>query len=143
MENEFHNPPDAEIAACLDRSRSVAVIGLSPDTARPSHGVAAALDRLGYAVTGVRPGTERIRNFPVVPDLVELPSPVDLAVVFRRPEHAGEVVDRAVAAGVPALWFQEGTGRAEAARRARDAGLFVVMERCIYRDGIPLLQEGN
>lgn len=142
MTSPFQNPPDAEIADRLRHSQTVAVIGVSPDRSRPSHGVAAALDRLGYQVTGVRPGTDRIRDFPVVPELAALPDSVDLAVVFRRHEHAGEVVDQALEAAVPALWFQEGAGEALAARRAREAGLFVVMDRCIYRDGIPLLQAG-
>lgn len=137
---DFENPSDAEIAERLAQTRKIAVVGLSPKEGRPSHGVGAALKRLGFELTAVRPGTDEVLGVPAVPSLRELPGPVDMAVVFRRPEHVAEVVDDAIAAGVPAIWLQDGVVDAEAAERARQAGLFVVMDRCIYRDGVPLLQ---
>ncbi|MDQ2069850.1 CoA-binding protein [Natronospira bacteriovora] len=137
---EFDNPSQDEIAARLGRTRKIAVVGISPKTDRPSHGVSAALARLGFELTGVRPGADEVMGFPAVPTLRDLPEPVDMAVVFRRPEHVAEVVDDAIEAGVPALWLQDGVVDEAAARRAREAGLFVVMDRCIYRDGVPLMQ---
>lgn len=137
---DFENPSEAEIAERLAQTRRIAVVGLSPKEGRPSHGVGAALKRLGFELTAVRPGTDEVLGVPAVPSLRELPGPVDMAVVFRRPEHVAEVVDDAIAAGVPAIWLQDGVVDAESAERARQAGLFVVMDRCIYRDGVPLLQ---
>ncbi len=137
---EFNNPADAEIGRYLANARRVAVVGMSPDRERPSYGVAAALDRLGFEITAVRPDCEDVRGFPAVPELQALPEPADLAVVFRRPETLGAVVDDAIAGRIPGLWFQLGVVDTAAALRARAAGLFVVMDRCIYRDGIPLLQ---
>jgi len=139
----FSNPSDEAIAEQLENTRRIAVVGLSPKEGRPSHGVGAALIRLGFDLTGVRPGSNEILGVPAVPSLKDLPGPVDMAVVFRRPEHVAEVVDDAIEAGVPALWLQDGVVDAEAAEKARQAGIFVVMDRCIYRDGVPLMQSGG
>jgi uncharacterized protein len=136
----FSNPDDRKIAERLRSTRRIAVVGLSPTAGRPSNGVGLALKRLGFDLIGVRPDADEVIGVPAVPTLRDLPGPVDMAVVFRRPEHVAEVVDDAIAAGVPALWLQEGVIDEAAARRAVEAGLFVVMDRCIYRDGIPLLQ---
>ncbi|WP_406672044.1 CoA-binding protein [Natronospira sp.] len=136
----FRNPDQQAIAEQLNRTRRIAVVGLSPKEGRPSHGVGAALKRLGFELTAVRPGSHEVMGVPAVPSLRDLNGPVDMAVVFRRPEHVAEVVDDAIAAGVPALWLQDGVIDRDAARRAVDAGLFVVMDRCIYRDGVPLMQ---
>lgn len=141
--SDFQNPSDAEIAERLSRTKSIAVVGMSPKEGRPSHGVSAALKRLGFELTAVRPGTDEVMGVPAVPSLRDLPGPVDMAVVFRRPEHVAEVVDDAIAEGLPAIWLQDGVIDEAAAARARDAGLFVVMDRCIYRDGVPLLQDGH
>lgn len=141
--SDFQNPSDAEIAERLSRTKSIAVVGMSPKEGRPSHGVSAALKRLGFDLTAVRPGANEVMGVPAVPSLRDLPGPVDMAVVFRRPEHVAEVVDDAIAAGLPAIWLQDGVIDEAAAARARDAGLFVVMDRCVYRDGVPLLQDGH
>lgn len=136
---QFSNPSDAEIADRLSRTRRIAVVGLSPREGRPSHGVGAALQRLGFELTAVRPDRDEVMGVPAVPKLVDLPDPVDMAVVFRRPEFVAGVVDDAIAANIPALWLQDGVVDEQAAERAREAGMFVVMDRCIYRDGVPLL----
>ena len=138
--SEFQNPSNNEIGAQMRKTKRIAVVGLSPTPGRPSYGVGAALLRIGFELIAVRPGTEEVMGVPAVARLQDLPEPVDMAVVFRRPEHVAEVVDDALAAGVPALWFQDGVIDVAAGERAREAGLFVVMDRCIYRDGIALMQ---
>ncbi|MCP1728121.1 putative CoA-binding protein [Natronospira proteinivora] len=140
--SEFENPSDEAIAKRLAETRRIAVVGLSPKEGRPSHGVGSALKRLGFELLAVRPGTDEVMGVPAVPTLRDLPDKVDMAVVFRRPEHVAEVVDDAIAANIPALWLQDGVVDREAAEKARQAGLFVVMDRCIYRDGVPLMQAG-
>lgn len=135
----FANPPDAEIAERLRRVRTIAVIGLSPDTGRPSHGVAKALQGAGFRVVPVRPGTDEVLGETAYPDLASVPGPIDLVDVFRAPEHVPGIVDEVLRLGLPALWLQDGVVDEPAAQRARDAGVFVVMDRCIARDGLPLL----
>lgn len=134
----FKNPPDEEIAALLKRVRSVAVIGLSPRTSRPSHGVAAQLQRFGYRIIPVRPAVDSVLGEKAYPSLREVPHPFDLVDVFRAPEYVDRIVDDCIALGAPALWLQEGVVNHAAAERARQAGMTVVMDRCIYREYIRL-----
>lgn len=136
---EFTNPPDGAIAAMLRGVRTIAVVGLSPDRARPSHGVAAALQRAGFRIIPVRPGGGEILGEPARASLAEIDEPVDLVDVFRAPEHVPGIVDEVLALGLPALWLQDGVVDDASARRAADAGVFVVMDRCLKRDGLPLL----
>jgi predicted CoA-binding protein len=136
----FHNPPPDAIAALLRRIRTIAMVGLSSDPSRPSHGVARQLQRFGYRVIPVTPTAGEILGERCVPSLDKLGEAlrpgeqVDLVDVFRRPEHAGAVVDDCIRLGLPAVWLQDGVVDEAAARRARAAGLFTVMDRCVYRD---------
>lgn len=136
----FRNPPDDAIASFLRRVRCIAVVGLSADPARPSHGVARSLQRFGYRIIPVTPGAEEIlgeRCVPSLDRLGEVLAPderVDLVQVFRRPEHVAAIVDDCIRLGLPAVWLQDGVVDAAAAGRARAAGLFTVMDRCVYRD---------
>lgn len=127
----FTNPDDDALLALLEGAFRIAVVGLSPDPARPSHGVAAYLLRQGYDVIPVNPSVERVLGRPAYPDLESVSVPIDVVNVFRRPAAVPPVADAAAARGAGALWLQLGVVHAEAAARAREAGLVVVMDRCI------------
>lgn len=114
----------------LDRCRVFAVVGASPDPARPSHGVMGVLERYGYEVVAVNPSVTAVRGRPAYPDLASVPHSIDVVDVFRRSEAAGAHVDEAIAIGAKAVWLQLGVVDDAAAERARDAGLDVVMDRC-------------
>ncbi len=136
----FTNPPSERIDALLRSARIVAVVGLSADPTRPIHGVARALQRFGYRIIPVTPSAEVILGETAVPDLDHLPdvlSPgerVDIVDVFRRPEHVAAIVDDCIRLHLPALWLQDGVIDEAAAERARTAGIFTVMDRCMFRD---------
>ncbi len=132
------NPDLAEIAARLGRIRTIAVVGLSPNPARPSHGVAGAMQRFGFRIVPVRPAVAQVLGEPAYADLREIPHAVDLVNVFRAPQHVHAIVDACIELGVPALWLQDGVVNKAAAARARAAGIWVVMDRCIYRDYVSL-----
>jgi predicted CoA-binding protein len=112
-------------------SRTIAVVGLSSDPARPSYGVARYLQRQGYRIIPVNPYEQLVLGERAYPHLRAVPVPVDVVNVFRRPEYVPEVVADAIAVGARALWLQFGVIHEEAARRAQAAGLAVVMDRCI------------
>jgi len=118
-----------DVAAILAMPRW-AVVGCSPDPARPSHDVARVLIARGYDVVPVNPHAEEILGRRCHPSVRALPEPVDVVDVFRRSEHAGLHVDEAIAIGARAVWLQLGVIDDAAAARARGAGLRVVMDRC-------------
>ncbi len=124
--------PTATADRILDRARVFAVVGASPSTWRPSHGVMQVLLGHGYEVVPIRPGVEEVLGRRAYPDLASVPEEVTIDVVdiFRRSDRAGAHVDEAIALGVPAVWLQLGVIDHEAAERARAAGLDVVMDRC-------------
>ena len=115
----------------LATSRTIAVVGLSPKESRPSNMVARYLIEAGYEVIPVNPGQERILGLPCFPSLSAIGKPVDIVDVFRRSAEVGPIVEEAIRMGARAVWLQEGVINAEAAARARAAGLFVVMDRCL------------
>lgn len=136
----FHNPDAETITALLRRARVIAIVGLSADPARPSHGVARALQRFGYRIIPVTPRAPLVLGERSVPDLDHLGDVlrpgehVDLVDVFRRPEHVAAIVDDCIRLRLPALWLQDGVIDERAAAKARDAGILTVMDRCIWRD---------
>lgn len=136
----FVNPSASEIAELLRAAHTIAVVGLSPDRTRPSHGVARALQRFGYRIIPVNPGAESILGEAAVPALDQLPEVlerderVDIVDVFRRPEHVAGIVEQCIRLKVPALWLQDGVIDEGAATRAQRAGIFTVMDRCLFRD---------
>ncbi|HXT34363.1 MAG TPA: CoA-binding protein [Chloroflexota bacterium] len=123
----------AEIRALLTRARTVAMVGLSADEIRPSYFVAVYLKHAGYRIWPVNPRYAGgfILGRPVVASLAEIPEHVDIVDVFRRPSDAPAVAREAIAIGAGALWMQLTVISDEAARLAREAGLTVVMDRCI------------
>ncbi len=136
----FTNPSSEQIAEVLHAARVIAVVGLSADPTRPSHGVARALQRFGYRIIPVTPSAEVILGEQAVPDLAHLSEAlgpgerVDIVDVFRRPEHVAGIVDECIRLRLPAIWLQDGVIDAGAAERARTAGIFTVMDRCLFRD---------
>ncbi len=134
MSQDFQNPSPEAIRELLGRIKTIAVVGLSDSPARPSHGVARALQGFGYRILPVNPNLDRVLGESAYPDLYALPGPVDLVDVFRAPQHVVGIVDACMDLKLPALWLQDGVVDQAAATRARAAGLTVVMDRCIYRD---------
>ena len=136
----FLNPKAEEVAKLLRAARTIAVVGLSPDRTRPSHGVAKALQRFGYRIIRVNPFAESILGEPAVPSLDQLPEVlasderVDIVDVFRRREHIAGIVEACIRLQLPALWLQEGVVDESAAARAVQAGIFTVMDRCLFRE---------
>jgi predicted CoA-binding protein len=130
----FQNPSAAEIKALLQRIRTVAVVGLSPDPDRPSYSVAMYLQSIGYRIVPVRPGGGEILGEKVYPRLADIPFSVDAVDIFRKSSEAGRHLDEAVALRIPAVWMQEGVVDEAAAERARTAGLFVAMDRCMLKE---------
>lgn len=130
----FANPDPDEICRTLRGIRTIAVVGLSPKETRPSFRVAHALQAHGYRIVPVRPMVQEVLGEKAYASLEEVPFPVDIVDVFRAPEHVPAVVDSCIRVGAPRLWLQDGVIHEEAAARARAAGLWVVMDRCLWRD---------
>jgi predicted CoA-binding protein len=133
----FDNPPKAEIEALLRRAKVIAVVGLSDAPGKPSHHVASELQKFGYRIVPVNPAAQQILGERAWPDLesaLKNAGPVDVVDVFRKPEAVAGIVDDAIRLGVKALWLQEGVLDAAAAQKARDAGIFVVMDRCMFKE---------
>jgi predicted CoA-binding protein len=136
----FKNPSPDKIAHLLRSARVIAVVGLSADPSRPSHGVARALQGFGYRIIPVTPAAPSVLGQRSVPDLDHLPEVlgpgerVDIVDVFRRPEHVAAIVDDCIRLRLTALWLQDGVIDTAAAERAVQAGIFTVMDRCLYRD---------
>jgi len=133
----FENPTRAEIDGLLKRAKTIAILGLSDTPGRPSHNVAKALQKFGYRIVPVNPGATEIlgeRSWPDLESAMRGAGPIDVVDVFRRPEHVAAIVDDAIRLEVPALWLQDGVIDEAAAGRARAAGIFTVMNRCMFRD---------
>ena len=130
----FQNPSPAEIKALLQRVKTIAVVGLSPDPDRPSYSVAMYLQGCGYRIVPVRPGGGEILGETVYRRLRDVPFAVDIVDHFRRSSEVGAHIDDAIELRVPAVWMQEGVVDEAAAQRARAAGLVVVMDRCMLKE---------
>jgi len=132
-------PDDAAIAALLRKAKRVAVVGLSPKPHRDSNRIGRYLRAQGYQVIPVYPREDEILGQKVYRRVQDIPGGVDLVDVFRRSESLVEVVEDVLAARAPALWFQLGCVNAEASRRALQAGVHLVEDRCIMVDHARLL----
>ena len=122
------------IREILEQGKTLAVVGLSSKASRPSHGVAAYMQRHGYRIIPVNPQEKLVLGERAYPSLDAVPEPFDVAVIFRRPEFVPEVVEAAIRRGAKTLWMQEGVVHEQAAERARAAGITVVMDRCILKE---------
>ncbi len=118
----------------LNSSRVVAVVGLSAKPDRPSHRVADYLKAQGYRIIPVNPAESEVLGELCYPDLASVPESVDVVDIFRRSEEVLPIVKEAIKIGAKAVWIQEGVINEEAAARAREAGLMVVMDKCMLKE---------
>jgi predicted CoA-binding protein len=118
----------------LLRVKTIAVVGLSDSPMRPSHGVSAYMQSQGYRIVPVNPQIAEALGETAYPSLFEVPEKIDLVDVFRRSEYVDEIVEQAIRLKIPAIWLQEDVINERAAEKARQAGMFVVMDRCILKE---------
>ncbi len=122
------------IAQIFNSSKAIAVVGLSSDRMRPSYHVAEYLKSVGYRIIPVNPHVTEVLGEKSYSRLQDVPVPVDIVDIFRRSEFVPEIVGAAIQIGVRCVWMQEGVMHAEAAERARAAGILVVMNLCIFKE---------
>ncbi len=122
----------------LEAYRTVAVIGLSSQETRPSYGVSRYMQASGYRIIPVNPNEREVLGEKAYSHLREIPETVEIVNVFRRSEFVGEIVDSAIEIGARSIWMQEGVRDEAAAQRAREAGLSVVVNRCILKEHMAL-----
>lgn len=127
-------PQSDPIGALLKRSQNIAVVGLSSNPLRPSYGVSAYMQSHGYRIVPVNPKIDFCLGEKAYASLLAVPDKIDIVNIFRRPEYVEEVVDQAIQLKVPAVWMQEEVIHEKAAEKARNAGIFVVMDRCILQE---------
>jgi predicted CoA-binding protein len=118
----------------LEKCRTIAVVGLSPRSSRASYGVAQYMQSAGYRIIPVNPNASEVLGEKAVARLEDVPVPVDIVNVFRRSVHVPDVVEAAIRIGAKAVWMQEGVVDQKAAERARQAGLFVMMDSCLLKE---------
>jgi uncharacterized protein len=122
----------------LSRAKTIAVVGLSQNPMRASHGVSAYMQSVGCKIVPVNPQIAEALGEKAYPSLLDLPADIarkiDLVDVFRRPEYVDQIVEQAIQLKIPAIWLQEGVINERAAEKARKAGMFVVMDRCILKE---------
>lgn len=135
----FANPDDDALRALFGRIKTIAVVGLSPQPARPSYRVAQAMQRHGYRIVPVRPMVDEVLGEKAYPSLADIPFAVDLVDVFRAAEHIPAIVEQCLALHLPSIWLQEGIVHAPAALRAQENGMTVVMDRCLIKEYVRLL----
>jgi len=135
----FTNPDNDAILHMLQQIHTVAVVGLSPNQARPSFRVARGLQSKGYRIIPVRPMVAEVLGEQAFPDLESIPELPDIVDVFRATEHVPAIVESCIKLGIKRLWLQEGVINETAALHAQQAGITVVMDRCLWRDASTLL----
>ncbi len=137
----FQNPSPDELRTMLKTIKTIAVLGLSDKADRPSYRVARALQSFGYTIIPVRPGDGKVLGETSYSQLADVPGVPDLVDVFRAPEHVPAIVDECIRLGVKRIWLQEGVVNEAAALKARQAGIEVVMDRCIWKEYEALFPE--
>ncbi len=131
MASSVQTDPVTEL---LRRAKTIAVVGLSNNPLRASHGVSAYMQDQGYRIIPVNPQIESCLGEKAYASLLEVPEKIDIVNIFRRPVFVEEVVDQAIQLKVPAIWMQEDVIHEGAAEKAGKAGMFVVMDRCILKE---------
>jgi predicted CoA-binding protein len=122
------------IPALLRRSRTIAVVGLSSKKFRPSYGVAEYMQEQGYRIIPVNPNEVGVLGEKAHASIEDIGEHIDIVDIFRRSEFVPAIVESAIRIGAGAIWMQEGVVHEDAARQAREAGLDVVMDRCILKE---------
>jgi uncharacterized protein len=125
------NPSDPELKELLTNATTIAIVGASSDPDKASYGIMQKLLRAGYNIVPINPKETEILGQRSYPSLIDVPEPIDIVDVFRRPEDTPAIADDAVTIGAKALWLQTGIASEEAAERAKAGGLTVVMDTCI------------
>jgi predicted CoA-binding protein len=136
-------PSREEIKQILQESQTIAVVGLSDDPSKTSHMVSEAMQRKGYRIIPVNPNAATILGETSYASLKDVPVPIDIVNVFRRPEHTPPIAEEAVSAGAKVLWLQLGISNEETASIATNGGLKVIMDRCIKVEDSILLPNGK
>jgi len=122
------------IVEVLTQSRTIAVVGLSDNPMRASHGVSAYMQAQGYRIIPVNPHCDFVLGEKAYPSLLDVPEKIDIVNIFRRSEFVPPIVDQAIQLKVPAIWMQETVIHEQAAQKARATGIFVVMDECILKE---------
>ena len=122
------------ITELLKRAKTIAVVGLSSNPLRPSHGVTAYMQSQRYRIIPVNPNIAECLGEKAYASLRDVPEKIDIVNIFRRPEFVPEIVDETIRLKIPAIWMQEYVIHEKAAEKARRAGIFVVMDRCILKE---------
>jgi hypothetical protein len=137
----FPNPDDRALRTLLKTVKTIAVVGLSPQPARPSYRVAQAMQRYGYRIVPVRPLVDEVLGEKAYASLADIPFRIDLVDVFRAAEHLPAIVEQCLALHLPAIWIQEGIVHDAAAQLAQAGGMTVVMDRCLLKEYVRLKTE--
>ena len=124
------------ITELLESAKTIVVVGLTDTPTRPSYGVSHYMQSQGYRIIPVNPNITEWMGEKAYPSLLDVPEKIDIVNVFRRPDAVPEVVEQAIQIQAPAIWMQEGVVHHEAAEKARQAGIFVVMDKCILKEHI-------
>lgn len=124
----------AKIAELLRSAKTIAVVGLSDRRMRPSYGVSQYMQSVGYRIIPVNPNITEVLGEKAYARLEDVPEHIDIVDVFRRSEYVPEIVESAIRVGAGAIWMQEGVVHEQAAEKASEAGLAVVMDRCILKE---------
>src|ERR1041385_3093998 len=124
----------SNIPELLKSTRTIAVVGISSNPMRPSNGVSEYMKRAGYRIIPVNPNETEVLGEKCYARLEDIPEKIDMVNVFRRPEHVPEIVESAIRIGAKSLWLQEGVIHPRGAKRAQDAGLKVVMDKCLLKE---------
>ena len=130
----------SNIIEILKSSKTIAVVGLSGNPMRVSNGVSAYMQRAGYRIIPVNPQETEVLGEKSYARLEDVPDKIDIVNVFRRPEFTPEIVESAIKVGAKTVWMQEGVVNEAAASRAREAGLEVVMDKCILKEHRKMLR---
>ena len=140
----FSNPSEDEIKEILNKTKTIAVVGLSPKPKRPSHSVSKAMQEFGYTIIPIRPAVDEVLGEKAYADLEAMPQElcrkIDMVDVFRAPDKIAPIIDACIRLKVPLIWLQDGVINEPEALRATEAGITVVMDRCVYRDYIQLVK---
>ena len=140
----FINPSLDEIKDILEETKTIAVVGLSPKEKRPSYRVSKAMQDFGYTIIPVRPAVDEVLAEKAYVDLESIPeslqSKIDMVNVFRAPDKITPIIDACIKLKVPLIWLQDGVVNEVEALRAQEAGIKVIMDRCVYRDYVQLLK---
>ena len=132
-----------EINKIIKESRVIAVVGMSNKLGRPSLTVASYLKGQGYRIIPVNPAIQEVNGERCYPDLTSIPEKVDVVDIFRKPEDVPPVVEEAIRIGAKSIWMQEGIINEDAASKAKEAGLMVVMDKCMLKEHARMRREGK